>query len=184
MRRWVKLPYRPRYRSPPEDWNRPSSTGGSFDSLLDDVLGSGVKRILETVVQRATFPCIFCGNRTVFRCCSCGSCVCNIHAFINVQAWNQIMVICSNCVSQYFPFVNVSQNSQPPPSYDDYQNWPYVQPPWEVLGVLPNASESEINAAFKNKAKTAHPDVGGTDEEMSFIASARMWMLKHRRKTI
>jgi hypothetical protein len=162
--------------SRPRGWNVDPARG-TFESLLDEVLGSGVKRVVETVVQTATFPCNFCSTRTVLRCNSCGSFVCNVHAFVNAQAWNKVVVICSDCMSQFFSFVDVASPS--PPNNDDGQDWPYSQPPWEVLGVSRNASETEINAAFKKHAKTMHPDAGGTNEAMSFLASARMWMLTH-----
>ena len=34
----------------------------------------------------------------------------------------------------------------------------------EVLGVAPSADEAEINAAFRGKARSMHPDAGGTEE--------------------
>lgn len=46
--------------------------------------------------------------------------------------------------------------------------------PWhEVLGVSPSASAAEIKAAFRLKAKAAHPDVGGSHEAMSALEAAK-----------
>ena len=44
---------------------------------------------------------------------------------------------------------------------------------WEILGVAMNASEEQINEAFKKLAQTAHPDRGGTHEAFDRIAKAR-----------
>lgn len=164
-------------RSTPRSWGEQPAAGGMFGSLLDEVLGSGVKRVVETVVQKTTVPCNFCGTRTVFRCASCGKFVCNIHCFVNAQAWNEVTVICSECISQSFDFVHVAQAQQQ--FYD--QDWPYRQRPWDILGVPRYANELEINSAFKEKAKMVHPDIGGNHKEMSILGSARMWMLEQLR---
>lgn len=44
---------------------------------------------------------------------------------------------------------------------------------WEVLGVGPRATKDEISAAYRNKAKLAHADVGGSDAAMSELNVAR-----------
>jgi hypothetical protein len=45
--------------------------------------------------------------------------------------------------------------------------------PWhEVLGVLPQASLAEIDAAYRHKAKAAHPDAGGSVEAWLSLQSA------------
>lgn len=38
--------------------------------------------------------------------------------------------------------------------------------PFEVLGVSPSATESEVKAAYRNKAKATHPDRGGSHKSM------------------
>lgn len=43
----------------------------------------------------------------------------------------------------------------------------------DVLGVSASATVSEVEAAYRAKARTAHPDVGGSAEEMSKINAAR-----------
>lgn len=44
---------------------------------------------------------------------------------------------------------------------------------WEVLGIKPGASEDEVDRAFRDKAKTAHPDAGGSHEAMAALTHAR-----------
>ncbi|MEI6418270.1 MAG: J domain-containing protein [Sphingomonadales bacterium] len=38
---------------------------------------------------------------------------------------------------------------------------------WQVLGVAPTASVDQIDAAWRDKARAAHPDQGGTDAAMA-----------------
>jgi curved DNA-binding protein CbpA len=45
--------------------------------------------------------------------------------------------------------------------------------PHDILGVSPGASEEEIDAAFRAKAKTAHSDLGGSDAAMAELNEAR-----------
>jgi hypothetical protein len=42
----------------------------------------------------------------------------------------------------------------------------------EVLGVLPKASAAEIKSAYRERAKKAHPDQGGTREEWDELQEA------------
>lgn len=39
--------------------------------------------------------------------------------------------------------------------------------PYDVLGVKPDATEEEIEASYRQKAKVCHPDMGGSDEAMA-----------------
>jgi len=48
-----------------------------------------------------------------------------------------------------------------------------VRDPWEVLGLRPGASPELINAVFRELAKKAHPDQGGSDEAMAELNAAR-----------
>ncbi len=45
--------------------------------------------------------------------------------------------------------------------------------PWELLGVATTASEPEILAAYRDKAKSAHPDVGGSHEAFAALSQAK-----------
>lgn len=44
---------------------------------------------------------------------------------------------------------------------------------WLVLGVPPFASLDQIEAAYRAKARVAHPDAGGSDHEMARLNEAR-----------
>lgn len=44
---------------------------------------------------------------------------------------------------------------------------------WEILGVKKGASQDEIGAAFRARAKEAHSDVGGSDGRMRALIAAR-----------
>jgi hypothetical protein len=52
-----------------------------------------------------------------------------------------------------------------------------LQRPHEILGVDERASRSEIEYAYKRLAAQAHPDKGGSNEQMSRINTARDAML-------
>ena len=59
----------------------------------------------------------------------------------------------------------------PPPSSP-------VTDPWVVLGVKREATESEIESAYRDRAKKAHPDAGGSHDAMSRLNPARAAALK------
>lgn len=44
--------------------------------------------------------------------------------------------------------------------------------PFEILGISPSATRSEIRKAWRDIAKTCHPDVGGTTEDMARVNEA------------
>jgi curved DNA-binding protein CbpA len=50
---------------------------------------------------------------------------------------------------------------------------PAPKNPNEVLGVRSGASRAEIEAAYREKAKRAHPDAGGSEAAMAELNSAR-----------
>lgn len=46
--------------------------------------------------------------------------------------------------------------------------------PYTILGVRPDATQEEVNKAYKKKAATAHPDhKGGSNERMMLVNAAR-----------
>ena len=50
---------------------------------------------------------------------------------------------------------------------------PASKSPHDILGVRPGASHEEIDAAFRQKAKEAHPDNGGSTQGMQALTEAR-----------
>lgn len=51
---------------------------------------------------------------------------------------------------------------------------------WEVLGVVSNATREQIEAAYRERAKRAHPDAGGSHAAMAELNAARDAALKAR----
>ncbi len=50
-------------------------------------------------------------------------------------------------------------------------------PPHEILEVAPDASDSVVKAAYRQKMKSAHPDQGGDQSAMQRVTNARDAML-------
>jgi len=44
--------------------------------------------------------------------------------------------------------------------------------PFKILGVSPDATKEEVDKAYKAAARKAHPDKGGSDEEMMKVNAA------------
>lgn len=55
---------------------------------------------------------------------------------------------------------------------EDYQPMEDVVSPFTVLGVHERATKNEIKAAYRTKVLTAHPDRGGTSEQLRKITEA------------
>jgi hypothetical protein len=65
-----------------------------------------------------------------------------------------------------------------PPAEEDAQDAVVAQqPPHEVLDVSPDASPEVVEAAYRAKLKDAHPDQGGTGEEVARVRQAKEAML-------
>ncbi len=52
--------------------------------------------------------------------------------------------------------------------------------PWSTLGVDPAASPGEIEGAYRAKAKDAHPDRGGSHDQMAKLNAVRNELLRQR----
>jgi len=59
------------------------------------------------------------------------------------------------------------------PSGEDDEVIAGRQPPHAVLGIDPDASEAEVEAAFREKVKEAHPDHDGSTEAYKRVKRAR-----------
>lgn len=51
---------------------------------------------------------------------------------------------------------------------------------WDILGIRPGSSEADISAAYRAKARSAHPDAGGSETAMSELNRARDEALRGR----
>lgn len=59
-------------------------------------------------------------------------------------------------------------------AFTGFEALPAPEQWWQVLGVTESASKAEIEAAYRAKAKTTHPDmVGGSDAAMARLNAAR-----------
>jgi hypothetical protein len=58
-------------------------------------------------------------------------------------------------------------------AFAGYQALPAPEQWWEVLGIHADADPLQINAAYRAKARTAHPDQGGSDAAMARLNAAR-----------
>lgn len=58
-------------------------------------------------------------------------------------------------------------------AFAGYQALPEPEQWFQVLGVQPNATKAEITAAYREKARGAHPDTGGSDAAMARLNAAR-----------
>lgn len=50
---------------------------------------------------------------------------------------------------------------------------PPPRSPWEVLGLAPRSSRDAVSEAYRAKARTAHPDAGGSEAAMAELNAAR-----------
>jgi len=52
-----------------------------------------------------------------------------------------------------------------------------IDDPYKILGLEKNATEAEINAAYREAARTAHPDGGGSTDEFDEVKQAHLILL-------
>jgi hypothetical protein len=58
-------------------------------------------------------------------------------------------------------------------AFTGYQALPAPEQWWQVLGLTERASLADIDAAYRAKARAAHPDSGGSDAAMARLNAAR-----------
>jgi len=52
--------------------------------------------------------------------------------------------------------------------------------PFNILGVRPDSTEAEVKKAYKGKAARAHPDRGGSNEDMVMVNAAYEAIRRYR----
>ena len=129
----------------------------------DKFMGSAAKAI--GAIGKAIPPCYVCGKPGAQFCSECGRVACHLHAFTCIGS---LQSACVRCMSVPFHWVIDA------PALD----WQYDSPPWEVLGVAPNASREDVVQAWKEKSKQTHPDIGGSDKKQAEVNAAYAEMLK------
>jgi len=58
-------------------------------------------------------------------------------------------------------------------AFAGYEQLPAPEQWWQVLGVSQHASQAEVDAAYRRRAREAHPDTGGSDAAMARLNAAR-----------
>ena len=58
-------------------------------------------------------------------------------------------------------------------AFAGYQQLPPPEQWWQILGVGSQATRAEIEAAYRARARTAHPDTGGSNAAMARLNAAR-----------
>lgn len=58
-------------------------------------------------------------------------------------------------------------------AFTGFEALPAPEQWWQTLGVAQKATREEINAAYRAKARAAHPDTGGSEAAMARLNSAR-----------
>lgn len=58
-------------------------------------------------------------------------------------------------------------------AFSGFEALPAPEQWWQVLGVGERAAPAEIDAAYRAKAKAAHPDTGGSEAAMARLNAAR-----------
>lgn len=63
-------------------------------------------------------------------------------------------------------------------AFTAFEALPPPKSPWEILGIRPGSTADEISAAYRAKARAAHPDAGGSTAAMAELNQARDAALK------
>lgn len=63
-------------------------------------------------------------------------------------------------------------------AFDGFIALPQPKRWWEILGIATNASRDQIERAYREKAKAAHPDAGGSTAAMAELNEAKQEALR------
>lgn len=149
--------------------------GGVVEGVLDELLGEGVGG-LWTKAASYLPKCGMCGGTAVVRCRECGALVCQHHAFGSISP---IQAVCKACMRKAFPWVIITPGAEPHPSTDE---WPYVEEPWEILGVDRGVDADALRVAYREASKHAHPDRGGSAAAQAKVNAAYSVMMAWRQE--
>lgn len=92
--------------------------------------------------------CSFCEEDALGRCISCGDYTCIGHAHVSYRA----ELLCDECVGTVVE--SVGQRRDNP-----------VDKAFAHFHLTPEATKEEVEAAYRQRTKTAHPDRGGSTQE-------------------
>lgn len=102
-----------------------------------------------------------CRNSAVAGCHVCHQATCLAHSFVNVAG----ELVCYGCVAQ---MLLGASNKQ---SQEELRKQALAEAR-KTLGVAPDAPWSVIHKTYRRKARKAHPDSGGSEEEFKRIQMA------------
>lgn len=68
-------------------------------------------------------------------------------------------------------------------AFSAFEALPAPKSCWETLGIPPRSTKDQIEAAYRGKARAAHPDTGGSTAAMAALNAARDAALKEMEKT-
>lgn len=106
-----------------------------------------------------------CRNSAVAACHVCHQPTCLVHSFVNVAG----EIVCYGCVTT-MGVVMEEKRTQAERQKRDRED--ALMRAREVLGVGARASWKKIHAAYRRRAKEAHPDRGGSEEEFKKVQAA------------
>lgn len=113
--------------------------------------------------------CSFCADIAMGRCFVCGTSCCLGHSHVSFRA----ELVCEGCISKLVGEETLRGSNKTP-----------EQLAFKYFNLTESATLDEVNAIFRARSKTAHPDKGGTTSEMA-QASQHLMVLKRyfERKT-
>jgi hypothetical protein len=133
----------------------------SLDSFLSQLLDS-VKSIPAVVLPKCR-----CGSNAIPIQCTCGAFSCMDCGFFS----KRLKVICADCAIEFFGVEEEMEEEE-------------LEEFWTILGIKEETHDEQfIEYCFKQKAKTEHPDKGGSNERFKRLQEAKKEALKYARRS-
>lgn len=148
---------------------------GVLDGVLERLFRTGLGDLWEVAKEHLP-KCALCGDTAILRCRACGAFICAKDGFTSPMP---VQAVCKRCMRGAFPWVEVGGGAR---ASSEYEEWPYAEEPWAVLGVAENATEAEVKSAFRDLSKRVHPDHGGTAELQAKVNAAYQLMMSSMRE--